>query len=151
MVKASALSLSNNILVRSRSENIKVTPMKLQKLLYYVCVKYAKQTGASPLRERFETWPYGPVLPSVYSEFKVYGSSPIKNFACDAAGKARMVDEEANPILSSCIDYVWDRLKIFDGVELSQRTHRRESGWYDAYQKNNDIISDEEMVNDGTI
>lgn len=125
--------------------------MKLQKLLYYVCVKYVKETGTSPLLERFETWPYGPVLPSVYSEFKVYGSSPIRNFAHNAEGKSKMVDEDANPILSSCINYVWHRLKFFDGVELSKRTHQKGSGWYAAYQRDSDIITEEDMRNDATI
>ena len=57
---------------------VEITPMKLQKILYYVCVKYVKETGIFPIYERFEVWKYGPVIPSVYSEFKTFGASPIK-------------------------------------------------------------------------
>lgn len=125
--------------------------MKLQKLLYYICVKYVKETGISPIFERFEVWKYGPVIPSVYSEFKMYGASPIRGFAYNAQKKAMLVDEDANPILKSCINYIWNSLKTFDGPELARRTHQKGSGWYSAYQNGSEIISMEEMKNDSTI
>jgi len=73
--------------------------MKLQKLLYYVCVKYVQETEKMPISENFEVWKYGPVLPSVYAEFKPYGSRPIDGFARNAKGDAKKVNENANPIL----------------------------------------------------
>jgi uncharacterized phage-associated protein len=150
-MKASAQSLCNNILSRAHEEKIEITPMKLQKILYYVCVKYVKETGIFPIYERFEVWKYGPVIPSVYSEFKTFGASPIKGFACNAKKKSMMVDEDANPILKSCIDYVWNKLKTYDGVDLAKRTHQKGGGWRSAYQNGNEIISTEEMKCDETL
>ncbi len=150
-MKASAQSLCNNVLTRARKEKIDVTPMKLQKLLYYICVKYVKETGVFPLYEHFEVWKYGPVIPSIYAEFKPFGSSPIKNLTCNAKRKSMMVDEDANPTLKKCINYVWDNLKTYDGVALAKRTHQESGGWYAAYQKRNVIISTEEMKNDRTL
>ena len=86
-MKAVATVLSNNLLIRARQENIKVTPMKLQKLLYYVCVKYVKETGEMPVSEPFEVWQYGPVIPSVYHEFKSFRAAGINKFARDAKGE----------------------------------------------------------------
>lgn len=148
---ASATILSNNILVRARKSHSDITPMKLQKLLYYTCVRYAKETGKLPISERFEVWQYGPVVPSVYTEFKSFGSTPIKKFAVNADGKAQMVDESFNPVLQDCLDYVWDNFSCFSGVELSRRTHLKGSGWYSAFQRNGDYITTEEMKNDDTI
>lgn len=150
-MKAVATILSNNILLRAKREKINVTPMKLQKLLYYICVKYAKETGTSPISEQFEVWQYGPVVPSVYSEFKPYGASPIKQLAKNAVGESNMVDEDANPLLTDCINYVWSRYKNFSGIELSKKTHQRGSGWFVAYQAEKETISVEEMMNDTTI
>lgn len=150
-MKATATVLSNNVLVRGKKEHIKITPMKLQKLLYYICVKYIKETGKYPLSEPFEVWKYGPVLPSVYSEFKPYGSSPISSYAKNAKNQSKIVDEDANPILSSCIDYVWHKYKHYSGPELARKTHQKSSGWYSAYQQYHDTISVKEMENDGTI
>ncbi len=150
-MKAVATVLSNNILVRARRENIKVTPMKLQKLLYYVCVKYVKETGDLPVSEPFEVWQYGPVVPSVYSEFKPYGASPIKQLAKNAKGRAMIVDEDANPTLTDCINYVWSRFKNYTGIELGRRTHLKGSGWYAAFQRDDEVITSEDMLNDTTI
>lgn len=150
-MRAAATVLSNNILVRAQEEKIDITPMKLQKLLYYVCVKYAKETGNSPISEHFEVWKYGPVVATVYAEFKPFGSKTITKFSQNAMGKSKMVDEDANPILKKCLDYVWNKFKRLSGIELSERTHKRESGWYAAYQKNHTAISTEEMRNDETL
>lgn len=150
-MKAVAIVLSNNLLLRAKNEKIKVTPMKLQKLLYYVCVKYAKETGESPISEQFEVWQYGPVVPSVYHEFKSFRSSGINKFARDASGEVSIVDEESSPILMDCINFVWSRLKKFTGIELGQRTHQKGSGWYAAYQRDDEIITLEDMKNDTTI
>ncbi len=150
-MKTIATVLSNNILLRAKQEHIKVTPMKLQKLLYYVCVKYAKETGESPISEQFEVWQYGPVVPSVYYEFKSFRASGINKFARDVTGEVSVVDEDSSPILTDCINFVWSRLKKFTGIELGQRTHRRESGWYAAYQRDDEIITLEDMINDTTI
>ena len=150
-MKASALVLCNNILIRAKNERIAVTPMKLQKLLYYVCVSYVQKTGALPISEQFEVWAYGPVIPSVYSEFKPYGARPITDFYRNVKKEAMMVDESANPILSACIANVWNNLKMFSGTALSERTHQKGSGWYSAYQQYHDTVSVEEMLNDATI
>lgn len=150
-MKAAATVLSNNILVRAKKEKIEITPMKLQKLLYYVCVTYVKETPNTPISENFEVWKYGPVLPSVYVEFRPYGANPIKTLAKNSKGKSTMVDEDANPILSKNLKYVWGKLKYFPGIELSRLTHQKGSGWYEAFQRDEEIIALEDMLNDTTI
>jgi len=125
--------------------------MKLQKLLYYVCVKYVQETGKIPISEYFEVWKYGPVVPSVYAEFKPYGSRPIEEFARNAKGDAKKVDEDANPTLRKCLNYVWSKFKYFPGIELSKLTHQKGSGWYTAFQRDDEIISVRDMENDTTI
>lgn len=148
---ASALSLCNNILSRAHKEKIEVSPMKLQKLLYYICVKYVKETGVSPVMERFEVWKYGPVVSSVYSVFKPFGSSPIKGYYRNVKGDVRVIDEKNNSLIKYCIDYVWDNFKHTGAIDLAKRTHKRGSGWYSAFQKHHDTISIKEMEDDITI
>ena len=148
---AAATTLSNNILLRARREDIDVTPMKLQKLLYYVCVKYLQETGMSPISERFEVWKYGPVLPSVYAEFKPFGAKKINGFSLNAKGKAVVVGEDRAPILQKCIDYVWNKLKRYSAIELSERTHQRGSGCYSAFQEDRTTITEEDMKHDTTL
>lgn len=98
-MKASTQSLCNNILTRAYKEKNDITSMKLQKLLYYVCTKYAQETGIFPIMEYFAAWKYGPVIPSVYEQFKPFKAEPINRFARNAKRLAKIVDENANPIL----------------------------------------------------
>ena len=66
-----ALVLANNFIVEAQNGNIKnLTPMKLQKLMYFTYGRYAAQTGRQLFSENFQAWQYGPVLSSVYQEFK---------------------------------------------------------------------------------
>ena len=110
-----------------------------------------KKTGNLPISEHFEVWKYGPVVASVYNEFKSFGSKPITTLAKDAKGKSQIIDERLAPILSKTINSVWAELKFFSGVELSQKTHQKGSGWYMAFQAEKDAISTTEMKNDRTI
>lgn len=150
-MKTVATVLSNNVLIRAKREHIKVTPMKLQKLLYYICVKYVKETKELPISESFEVWQYGPVVPSVHSAFQPYGASPIKSMAKNTKEKSMIVDEDANLFLTDCIEHVWNRFKHCTGIELGNRTHQKGSGWYAAFQRDDESISVEDMLNDITI
>lgn len=147
---AIAYDLCNNILARAFRDNIKVTPMKLQKLLYYVCVLCLKKTDLYPLEESFEVWKYGPVMPSVYAMFKPYRANPIKKYAIDINGDAWTVDEIKHPVITDCVETVWDRLKNYSGSQLARRTHQEGSGWYCAWERGDTIIAVEDMKNDAT-
>lgn len=150
-MRVSAVVLSNNILQRGKRDNVEIPLMKLHRLLYYVCVRYAKKTKELPISEHFEVWKYGPVLPSVYSEFEPFRAQPITNYAFNAKGIATIVDESCNPIFKDCLDYVWAKFKSKSGIELSELTHQKGSGWYSAFQRYSDTISTKEMINDRTL
>lgn len=63
----------NNVLRRNN-----LTPLKLQKILYYVQVFYLINNQSRPLfLDSIQKWQYGPVVPSVYFEFKDNGVSHI--------------------------------------------------------------------------
>lgn len=147
-MRASSTVLCNNILLRGMNNNEKITPMKLQKLMYFVCRDYTKRFNSSPISEQFEVWQYGPVLPSVYSEFKSFGANPITEFARDAQGNAFMVSERDNPDLAQIIDSVWAKYHSKSGIQLSQITHQSNSGWYRAYVENRPYITEGDMRSD---
>ena len=77
--------VANTILKRAFEENVDVSPMKLQKLMYFVYKKYIQDTGAALFDEFFEVWQNGPVLPTVYHEFKQYKKTPIKRYKTDSS------------------------------------------------------------------
>lgn len=149
-MRATPTVLCNNILLRSMNDRERISPMKLQKLMYFVCRDYAKKYHLSPITESFEVWQYGPVLPSVYFEFKAFGANPITEFARDALGNAYIVSEKDNPELAEVIDAVWCKYRSKTGIELSRITHRAQSGWYRAYSERRHYITEEDMRRDST-
>lgn len=63
---------ANNVLNRKS-----LTPLKLQKILYYVQGTFLADHNRPLFNEAIQKWQYGPVVPSVYFEFKDYGISHI--------------------------------------------------------------------------
>lgn len=146
----SATVVCNNILRRAFEENVPVSPMKLQKLLYFVSCEYAKHTANSLLSEDFEVWQYGPVAPTVYDEFKTFGSHPISTYAKDASGSAFAIDESKAPTLMFSINRIWEAFKHCSGIALSKITHEDGSGWSTAFNQERIKITLEDMRSDNT-
>lgn len=76
----SAMDVANYIVwyVNNFLQGQNLTPLKLQKLLYYVQANCLIHTHGRPLfLESIQKWQYGPVVPSVYFEFKDSGISHI--------------------------------------------------------------------------
>lgn len=66
----------------SRAEHVSggeelMTNMKLQKMLYYQQGFHLAYFGTPLFDEEIEAWMYGPVVPSVYDEYKNYGKNGI--------------------------------------------------------------------------
>lgn len=148
----SALNVGNNILQRGFSEDIDITPMKLQKLIYLVYKRYYKKNSKALFSEPFEVWKYGPVVRSVYDEFKHFGANSIKKYAMEPNGSVLIVNEEKSESFRSALDYVWDKYKYYDGIPLSEMTHRKNTAWWkaakreDAYLDDKDIYEEENFL-----
>jgi Uncharacterized phage-associated protein len=142
--------LSNNILQRGFNEGVEITPMKLQKLLYFIASDYAKENNMQLFSEPFEVWQYGPVLPSVYGEFKSFGGKPILEYSKIADGSAKAYVEEQAPKLTSIINNIWEQYKGFSGQSLSAITHKDHSGWSNAFYSSREKLTLEDMKADET-
>ena len=145
-------SLSNTILKRMHDESIIISPMKLQKLLYFVCAKYLQHYDNPLISESFCVWKYGPVLQSVYSEFKSYGSKSITGYARNSNGEAFVIAgySESGKRILEVIETILDKYGRYNGIELSNITHQEGSGWYKAFIDGRSVVSNEDMKNDKT-
>ena len=142
----SPLILANNILQRAFCDPIySVTPMKLQKLLYFVYKEYYQRYRQRLFSEEFLAWKYGPVLQSVYYEFKHFGASPITKFGKDANGDVLVVDEYKSPQIKEALDIVWTKYKCFSGINLSTLTHQQDTAWDKAIKAHRLTLDDEDI------
>ena len=140
----------NNILKRAFEEDIQVTPMKLQKLLYFSACEYIRLTGEDLFSERFSVWQYGPVLPSVYYEFQSFHANAITEYAKDANGNSYAYNEALSPNFKRSFDIVWNAFKTMSGVELSKITHTDGSAWDKAFRAGVTEIRSDDMKGDDT-
>lgn len=76
--KYTALDIANYIVWYVESQQLgTITPLKLQKILYYVSTTFLKKNDIPLFSENFEKWQYGPVVTDVYHTFKIHGFNHI--------------------------------------------------------------------------
>lgn len=130
-------AVANSVLWGAEKRNVRLTPMKLQKLLYLCHGYYLAVTGQPLVDEDFEAWQYGPVSPSIYQEFKDCGSRSI-----DAGRRARNRGRAALGILDDIseipdddkqaariVNFVLDTYGARTAIYLSDLTHKVGSPW----------------------
>jgi uncharacterized phage-associated protein len=108
-----------------------ITPMKLQKLLFYVKV-WSLVAGNELVIADFEHWNYGPVNREVYDYYKKYSSKSI-----ELKESSNLNLDESQEEL---INFIVENYIAFDAFALSAMTHTEEP-WKQTSQ--NEIISNE--------
>jgi len=76
--------LSQHILAVGNRNNLNVTNLQLQKVMYFVIQDYLRDHNGIEFIKKiynrpFESWQYGPVEPDIYYRYSQYGSMPIIN------------------------------------------------------------------------
>ncbi len=109
-----------------------VTQMKVQKLLFFAQGYHLAKYGEPLIIEEFEAWQYGPVVPNIYEDYKLYGSKLIIDTDFAPRFRTLYLDDKAK----DAIDYTWDLLKDISAMALSNWTHQPESPWSRVYAGN---------------
>lgn len=130
------LSIAVYIINSHTKSGEQVTPMKLQKLLYYTKA-WGLVAGKSLFRGAFKKWEYGPVNQKVYNQFKSYGRDPIPT---QSAISLSMPEGEKKQL----IDFITHCYGQYDALALSTMTHREEP-WLKT--EANEIIKDDLIKN----
>lgn len=136
-------AIANYVLDLGDRDALEVSPMKLQKILYYAHGWHLALADNPLLDEQVEAWKWGPVIPSVYHQFKQFGEKAIlgeraeRVSVVNVGGKTRI--QIRVPSLDACdgdvshakaiTGGVWNTYRKFDAITLSQMTHRPGSPW----------------------
>lgn len=113
-----------------------ITNMKLQKMLYYMQGFHLACFNLPLFEDDIEAWMYGPVVPSIYEEYKSYGSSGIPY----PEGDIIKLDSEEEDIF----DQVYNAYGQFSALKLMDMTHS-ESPWKSTPTGIGSIISKDKM------
>jgi uncharacterized phage-associated protein len=143
--------VANSFLVRAHEEGITdVDPLKIQKLVYYFHGWFLATRNIAGGGELFEAWPYGPVLPSLYRQFRANGARPIEGYAVDVdpgTGDSRaLMVNPTDTMFKEVFDRVWDRYKNVSGLQLSSLTHAPGTPWDLARRRHATYLSDDEIM-----
>lgn len=139
-----ALDISRYIINYSDAHNDIISNLKLQKILYFVQANFLVTNNKPCFNEPIEAWDFGPVIPIVYYEYKVYGAAYIPKIKTyleyeDEKTKTSVTRKTYN---NDCINdedkklinEIIDRLTNYSSADLTTIT-QHQSPWIDAYHK----------------
>jgi uncharacterized phage-associated protein len=146
-----AVSIANYFIDKANVEDNPLDHLRLQKLVYNAHGWHLAEKGTPLIEEPVEAWKYGPVIRSLFKEFKKYGNGFITENAGTVSRAGVSVpnvqygDEETRELL----DRVWKLYEPFSGVELSRLTHAPGTPWLKTWNlsggKGNAKISDRDI------
>ena len=118
-----------------------ISPLKMQKLLYYAQGIHLALHDTPLFKEDIYAWPHGPVVIEVYNEYKHCGSNPIalnidKN-------DARIIDAlENDKNAHESLELTYDNFAIYTAWQLRNMTHVQGGPWdtITAHRGTNAII-----------
>jgi len=133
----SVACVANQLLALGERDKIEISPMKLQKLLFYAHAWHLAINNKPLFEEDFEAWPYGPVVRDVYSQTRRFGMGQVtaRIAHLERTGDsplswryvipAKIQDSELNDFLEA----VWDSHKNLSAIQLSNSTHAPGEPW----------------------
>lgn len=141
----SVKAVCNSILKRSFEDGIKVTPMKLQRIIYLVYKEYLKRTGCVLFRDNIQVWRTGPVVISIYDDYKYFKDKDITRFNRDIKGRVSVVSDI---MILGIIDDIWDTYKNKSGIELSEVIRGTGGAWCNAWECNKVILDINDIIDE---
>lgn len=103
-----------------------LTNMKLQKLLYYTYAWFAVEKNKPLFEETIKALKYGPVVMSIYEEYKSCGADVIKD---KKSGNPNNLDEFTKLLTEDVFQIYGDKTAI----DLMRLTHS-EAPWRDTFR-----------------
>lgn len=121
----SALDVAKYVINHEHSMNREISNLRLQKLLYFVQAKVLMETGEPCFEDEMQAWAFGPVIPVVYYQYKIFGGMDITT-------------EDVVPTLSkkisSYIEGILDECSKYPTFQLVDITHTQDP-WKNARAK----------------
>ncbi|HEY0834360.1 MAG TPA: type II toxin-antitoxin system antitoxin SocA domain-containing protein [Azospirillum sp.] len=101
-----------------------ITPLEVQKLLYFTEGLHLALTDAPLFDEDFQAWQFGPALPSVYRRLRRFEGRPISHLIVDA----KSITEVSEPLMRIARS-VYDLFSKYDPEKLVGLTHLPGTPW----------------------
>lgn len=107
-----------------RESGSTITPLKLQKILYYAQGYYLAYYNQELFNEDFQAWAHGPANEQIYEKYKDCGFQAIPFPSNESIP---VIDDSISDFLTD----IWETFGIYDGKYLEEQTHK-EDPWIKA-------------------
>jgi uncharacterized phage-associated protein len=137
-------AIANEFLRIASEQNSALSPMKLQKLVYYANGWNLAIKGKPLINEDVEAWRHGPVIRSLYREFREFGNQDITKPATETINTSTepwkieyrvvtpSVDDhpEEAEFTKQLLNKIWQIYGKYTAVQLSNATHQEGTPWH---------------------
>ena len=129
--------IANFMLDRAEREGRPISQMKLLKLVYIAYGWVLATLDKKLFDEPIYAWQHGPVIRSLYDEFKHYGRDPISgrsvSFDLETFDMTEPRVRSDDSKVLTVLDKVWDVYKGFSAWSLRNKTHEPGTPWSQTY------------------
>lgn len=140
------VTLSDYVVSKVTADGFKITPLKLQKLLYYIDAWHSVYFDKPLFEEDFEAWVHGPVIREVFDYYK----EDYRLHDNITSEDIPTVSDDLSPEQLELIDDVLDEYGGKSGYYLECLTHD-EKPWKDARRGYGPSDRCEEIINKRTM
>tara|TARA_R110002072_G_scaffold238329_1_gene395702 strand:+ start:43044 stop:43628 length:585 start_codon:yes stop_codon:yes gene_type:complete len=135
-------AIANLLIDTAKEKGSHLDQMKLQKLVYIAHGWHLAIEGEPLFKEEIQAWQYGPVIPTLYNEFRNCGRGAITDYATDIEVSTddlnysfvapQVKPEDRN--VKELVDKIWDVYGGYTGPQLSNLTHMPGTPWDSVYK-----------------
>lgn len=150
----SAKAIANYFIDRALIEEKPLSPMKVQKLVYYSHGWHIAIQGKPLINEQVEAWKFGPVIRTLYAELAAYGnrniSAKIASYEIERSATGGIIVKPRTPEIGNSTEEdhfarelmgkVWDTYGRYTAVQLSNLTHAPGTPWDQVNKKYDELL-----------
>ena len=134
--------ISKYIIFYSNQKNYGITPLRLQKILYFVQMYFLKIRGTICFNKDIEAWGFGPVIPSVWKKYLRFGCGQICDYRDPKVQFNNKIDKQ---IVEGVIDLLaeYSTSKLVD-ISMNQSPYLLAKDGYITIQSMQKFIAKQE-------
>lgn len=132
-----AIQIANYVIKYCHEKGFTISNLKLQKLLYFIQSSFLTNDLGICFEDDIEAWDFGPVVPSVYHQYKGFGSGNIPITPSHVT----------RPPYASLIHQTVDDLADYSATDLVHITQNQDP-WFDAYSPHQHRVITKQAIKD---
>lgn len=137
-------AVANAFLDRGDDAFQQISPMKIQKLVYYAHGWHLAIENGPLISEPVCAWQYGPVIESLYRDFREFSGTYIRGRASilrrAGDGDLELYDPMVPEVVSPLIARIWEEYSMFTATQLSSMTHEEGTPWHQVASRYGDRL-----------